>query len=244
MKNLTTAQKLIFFVIIPLLTLVIILAVGVGTYLYAQSSKSAETVSETTVKTSSTNTSNPDDGAQKKTLYGTGSYKVGDEIAPGSYYMILKSGEDVWLDSPEWEELEQDNPYRINLRSGDEVEISTYGDEKVEVQLVPVDEYKPSSSSTKSSSSTSQSSNDEDELTKAEVEEFAKGLVGKNSKLAQELVYDFYSQYDDAYVLIDAVDSEGNYASAYDSGLKISEVTSVSDDDDDTFTINVVVVKE
>lgn len=244
MKNLTTAQKLIFFVIVPLLMLVIILAAGVGSYLYVQNSKSAETVSKTTVKTAGTNSSNLDEGAQKKTLYGTGSYKVGDEIAPGSYYMIVKSGEDVWLDSPEWESLEKDNPYRINLRSGDEVEISTYGDENVEVQLVPVDEYKPSSSSTKSSSSTSKSSSDEKELTKAEVEEFAKGLVGKNSKLAQELVNDFNSEYDDAYVSIDAVDSEGNFASAYDSGLKISEVTSVSDDGDDMFTINVVVVKE
>lgn len=229
MKNLTSVQKILYFAVIPLAVLVLSLIIAMGTYFYTQNSSKNEA---TKIEKSATS-------ATKKTLYGSGNYNVGDEIVPGSYYIVVKSGKHVWLNSPEWVSLEKDNPYKVTLKENDKVSISASDDEKVELELIPVEEYKPS----ENKNSTTTSSDNKNALTKAKVEEFANGLVGKKSKLAQELVYDFYSQYDDAYVYIDAVDSEGVYASTYDSGLTISEVTSVSESDD-SFKINVIVTKE
>lgn len=94
-----------------------------------------------------------------------------------------------------------------------------------------------------STSKSSSSSEDEEKLTKQEVEDFSTKLVGKTGKLSEEMAYDFYSSYDDGFVMLDASDENGEYVNLYDDGWTITEITSVTDNGGSDFTINVIAKK-
>lgn len=139
MKNLTTVQKAMFLIVLPIISILLIIASGIGAYSYSQSSKKAEIDSAVAKVEKEQNT------AKETTLYGAGVYQVGTDVNKGSYYVVLVSGKEVTMFKPDWTDLNKDKPFKINLKKDDIIHISsTNDDEKVEIKLIPADKYKPS----------------------------------------------------------------------------------------------------
>lgn len=139
MKNLTTVQKAMFLIVLPIVSILLIIASGIGAYSYSQSSKKAEIDSAVAKVEKEQNT------AKEITLYSQGNYKIGEDINPGSYYIILEKGEEVWVDYPgDFDNLKTGGSIKLNLKDNNILTIENNNDDNISIKLVPADKYKPS----------------------------------------------------------------------------------------------------
>lgn len=197
----------------------------------------------------------------------TGSYKVGDNylnvnvVIDGNNGTLTMNGE---IDSTQFDDIGTDikvdrkshklieknasESYATYKKKGNTLKLNIQGHiVTLKKKLIPFDfgesQKNPTKSKPSSSTSKSSSSDDEVKLTKSDVEEFSKKLVGKTGKLSEEMTYDFYSSYDDGFVMLDASDENGEYVDLYEDGWTITEITSVTDNGGSDFTINVIAKK-